>query len=47
MTGNWNANKKENINEGGMQIASVSRKNITNKLIYIETIDWYTWPQQL
>jgi len=40
MTRNWNANKKE-INEGEMQIASVSRKKITNKVIYIETIDRY------
>jgi len=47
MTGNRNANKKEEINEGEMQIASVSRKKITNKLIYIETNDWYTLPQPL
>ena len=40
-------NKKEETNEGEMQIASVSRKKITNKLISLETIDWYTWPQQL
>jgi len=30
MTGNRNANKKEEINEGEMQIESVSRKKITN-----------------
>jgi len=30
MTGNRNANKKEEINEGEMQIASVSRKKIIN-----------------
>ena len=48
MTSNWNANKKEEINEGEMQLASVTRKKITNKkLIYIEAIDQYTWPQQL
>jgi len=35
-------NKKEETNEGEMQIASVSRKKITNKLISLETIDWYT-----
>ena len=30
MTGNRNANKKEAINEGEMQIASVPAKKITN-----------------
>jgi len=30
MTGNRNANKKQEINEGEMQIASVSKKKITN-----------------
>jgi len=30
MTGNRNANKKEEINEGVMQIASASRKKIAN-----------------
>ena len=30
MTGNRNANKKEEINEGEMQIASVFRKNTSN-----------------
>jgi len=44
MTGNWNPNKKE-INEGEMQIASMPRKKITNRVIYIETIVRYTWPQ--
>ena len=47
MTGNWNANKKEEINEGEMQTANVFRKNITKKLIYVETFDWYAWPQHL
>jgi len=47
MTGNRNANKKKEINEVEMQIASVSRKKITNKFIYIETNDWYTLPQPL
>jgi len=46
MTENRSANKKK-INQEEMQIASVSRKKITNKLIYNETIDQYTWPQQL
>jgi len=32
MTGHRNANKKEEINEGEMQIASVSRKKITKRL---------------
>jgi len=32
MTGNRNANKKEEINEGEMQIASVPRKKITNNI---------------
>jgi len=30
MTGNRNVNKKEDINEGEMQLASVTRKKITN-----------------
>jgi len=30
MTGNRNANKKEEINESEMQLASVTRKKITN-----------------
>jgi len=30
MTGNRNANKKEEINEVEMQLASVTRKKITN-----------------
>jgi len=32
MTGNRNANKKEEINEGEMQIESVSKKKITINL---------------
>jgi len=31
VTGNRNANKKEEINEGEMQLASVTRKKVTNK----------------
>jgi len=30
MTGNRNANKKEEINEGEMQLANVTRKKFTN-----------------
>jgi len=32
MTGNRNANKKEEISEGEMQIARVPRKKITNNI---------------
>ena len=32
MTGNRNANKKEEINQGKIQLASVARKKITIKL---------------
>jgi len=39
MTGNRNANKKEEINEGEMQIESVSRKKIINKI----NLHWDNW----
>jgi len=48
MTGNRNAINKEEINEGEVQIASVSTNKIINDnnfLLYIETMGQYTSPQ--
>jgi len=39
LTGNRKANKKDEINEGEMQLTSVTMKKITNT--YIETVDRY------
>jgi len=49
MTGNRNANKKEEINEWKMQLASVIRKK-SPTMINLHWDNWSvlpTWPQQL
>jgi len=40
VTGNRNANKKEEINEGEMQLASVTRNKSPTKI----NLHWDSWP---